>query len=254
MSKINRPRFDNPLFVAIDTIDVQRAASLAKAVAASAGGIKLGLEFFMANGIDGVHRVRAAAPDLPLFLDLKFHDIPNTVAGAVRAVASLAPALLTIHASGGPAMIKAAREAAAEAALRLGIDRPPAVVAVTVLTSMDDTDLMSVGQRGPASDQVLRLTDTALAHGAAGIVCAPTELVRLRTRFGAQPLMVVPGIRPANAARGDQKRVMTPADARAGGADVLVVGRPITDAADPAQAAAEIAAEIAAAAELTGAA
>lgn len=253
MSKITPPRFDNPLFVAIDTTDAGRAAALARAVASSVGGIKLGLEFFMANGAGGVQAVRSAAPDLPLFLDLKFHDIPNTVAGAVRAVAPLAPALLTIHASGGPAMIRAAREAAAEAADRLGIATPPAVVAVTVLTSLDDTDLMSVGQRGPSGDQVLRLTDTALAHGAAGVVCAPTELSRLRGRFGSQPLMVVPGIRPADAARGDQKRVMTPAEARSAGADVLVVGRPITGAEDPAEAAARIAGEIAAA-ELTGAA
>jgi orotidine-5'-phosphate decarboxylase len=223
-----------PLFVAIDTPEIGRAADLVRAVAPSAGGIKLGLEFFTANGPDGVRRV---LPDgTPLFLDLKFHDIPNTVAGAVRSALALAPSFLTLHAAGGGAMIRAAAEAASGGGCRL--------LAVTVLTSLDASDLASVGQLGPTLDQVRRLALLARESGADGIVCAPHEVAAVRAETGPDFTLMVPGIRPAWAAAGDQKRVMSPAEALAAGADHIVVGRPITGAADPAEAARRILGEM----------
>jgi len=221
----------NPVYCAIDTADSGRAADLAEALSTAVGGIKLGLEFFAANGPVGVARIVEAA-GLPLFLDLKFHDIPNTVAGAVRAVLGLEPALLTIHAGGGPAMIGAAREAAEMAG-----DTRPRILAVTVLTSLSDGDLEAVGQRRPALEQVRRLAAMAVDAGADGLVCSPREVADLRADLGDEVLLVVPGIRPAGTDQGDQKRVMTPAEAMAAGASHLVVGRPITGSADPAAAA-----------------
>lgn len=232
----------NPIFVAIDTDDVAVASSSAARLAGVVGGIKLGKQFFMANGPEGV---RAVLPDalrrsLPLFIDLKLHDIPNTVAGAVTSLArSLAPAYLTLHASGGAAMIAAAR-AAAET---FGADRPR-LLAVTVLTSMSDADLAEVGVPGRAEAQVVRLGRLAIANGADGLVCSPREIAPLRAALGDGPLLVTPGIRPAGAALGDQKRVMTPAEAMAAGASRMVIGRPITGAADPAAAAQAILDEI----------
>ncbi|HLU68221.1 MAG TPA: orotidine-5'-phosphate decarboxylase [Kofleriaceae bacterium] len=225
------------IFCALDTTDRAGAAKLAARLAGTVGGVKLGLEFFGAHGPAGVAAVKESA--LPLFLDLKFHDIPNTVAGAVRAVLPLAPALLTVHASGGRAMLEAARDAAAHA----GASRPK-IVAVTVLTSLDDGDLDAVGQRGPALDQVKRLAEIAQRAGIDGVVCSPREVAALRAQCGPGFLLVVPGIRPAWATAGDQKRVMTPAEAVAAGADHLVIGRPITGAPDPAEAARRIAAEL----------
>ncbi len=219
-----------PLFVAIDTPEIGRATDLVRAVAPAAGGIKLGLEFFTANGPDGVRRVLPEGT--PLFLDLKFHDIPNTVAGAVRSALALAPSFLTLHAAGGGAMMRAAAEAAAGSDCRL--------LAVTVLTSLDAGDLASVGQLGPTLDQVRRLALLARASGANGIVCAPHEVAAVRAETGPDFTLMVPGIRPAWAAAGDQKRVMSPAEALAAGADHIVVGRPITGAADPAEAARRI--------------
>jgi orotidine-5'-phosphate decarboxylase len=226
------------LIVAVDTTDQARAQALAGAVAPSCGMLKLGLEFYLANGAAGVR----AIDDLPVFLDLKLHDIPNTVAGGVRAVLKLAPRLLTLHASGGAAMIAAARTAA-EAA---GANRPR-LLAVTVLTSLDAAALAATGIADTPRAQVLRLARLALGHGADGLVCSAHEVAPLRDALGAGPLLVVPGIRPAGAAIGDQARTMTPAEAARAGADWLVVGRPVTEAADPAAAAAAIAAEIAAA-------
>jgi orotidine-5'-phosphate decarboxylase len=225
----------NPVFVALDTTDPAEAARLAGAVAPSVGGIKLGLEFFCANGPAGVRQVMGAGA-APLFLDLKLHDIPNTVAGAVRAVAPLAPYLLTVHAAGGPAMMRAAAEAAAEA-------RPdrPRIVAVTVLTSLDEADLAAIGIAGRVADQAARLADLALAAGLDGVVCSAHEAATLRRRLGPAAILVVPGIRPAGSALGDQKRVMNPAEAMAAGATHLVIGRPITGAPDPAAAARAIA-------------
>ncbi len=196
--------------------------------------IKLGLEFFVANGPAGV----ADLGDRRIFLDLKLHDIPNTVAGAVASVLRLRPAMLTLHACGGAAMIAAARRAADAS------PKPPLLLAVTVLTSLDAEALHETGVAGGPRQQVLRLARLALKAGADGLVCSAHEVAMLRDAFGAAPVLVVPGIRPAGAAAGDQARVMTPAEAVAAGADWLVVGRPITGAADPGAAAAAILAEM----------
>ena len=239
------------VLAAIDTADLDSAAMQAGRLGSAVGGLKLGLELFMAHGAAGYRRVAQAmrvqpstgAP-APIFLDLKFHDIPNTVAGAVRAVAPLEPLILNVHASGGAAMMQAARDAAAETADKLKLRRT-LLIAVTVLTSLDDHDLARVGQAAPARDQVLRLADLARESGLDGVVCSPREIEPLRARLGRDFLLVTPGIRPAWAATGDQKRVMTPEEAARAGADYLVIGRPITGDADPAAAARRIAAEVA---------
>jgi orotidine-5'-phosphate decarboxylase len=231
----------SPVFVAVDTADAARAADLAAALRGLVGGLKLGKEFFTAHGPEGIRRLGTGHR---LFLDLKFHDIPNTVAGAVRAAAALAPALLTVHASGGAAMLRAAVEAAAEAAQRAGVARPR-ILAVTVLTSLDDADLAAVGQIGPVADQVLRLAALARESGVDGVVCSPREIVPVRRLCGSDFLLVVPGVRPGGSADDDQKRTLTPGRALALGATHLVIGRPITQAADPAVAARAIAAELA---------
>lgn len=236
------PVSSNPIFVAIDTDDVATARDLALTLAGAVGGIKLGKQFFMANGPRGVHDVlpEAIRERLPLFIDLKLHDIPNTVAGAVTSLArSLAPAFLTLHASGGAAMVAAAREAAEG----FGAARPK-LLAVTVLTSMSDSDLADTGVSGGAEEQVVRLGRLAIANGADGLVCSPKEIAPLRAALGGEPLLVTPGIRPAGAALGDQKRVMTPAEAMRAGASRMVIGRPITGAGDPAAAAKAILEEI----------
>jgi len=226
-----RPR---GLIIALDTPDPARAALLAQAVAPHCGLLKLGLEFFAANGPAGVARIGGR----PVFLDLKLHDIPNTVAGAVRAVLPLRPAMLTLHAAGGPGMIAAAREAAEDGPGR------PILLAVTVLTSLDAAALAATGIAGTAREQVVRLGRLAIAAGADGLVCSAHELAPLRDALGDAPMLVVPGIRPAGSAVGDQARVASPRQAIADGADWLVVGRPITNAPDPAEAARAIAAEI----------
>lgn len=228
----------NPVYVAIDTVDVEKARNLRATLADRVGGIKLGLEFFVANGPAGIRAV-VEGGELPLFLDLKLHDIPNTVAGAVSATLPLAPRFLTIHASGGPAMIAAAAKAARAA----GPDRPR-ILSVTVLTSLDDDDLEAVGQRAPAVEQVERLARVARDAGADGVVCSPKEVATLRSALGPDFTLMVPGIRPIWSMSGDQKRVTTPAEAMAAGASHLVIGRPITDAADPAGAADRIAKEL----------
>jgi len=224
------------LIVSLDTTEIAQARRWLDAVAPYCGITKVGLEFFLANGPDGVR----ALGDRPLFLDLKLHDIPNTVGRAVSAVLPLAPRLLTLHAAGGPAMVAAAR-AAAEA---VGAERPR-LLAVTVLTSLDAEAMAATGVAGGVREQVLRLARLAIAAGADGLVCSAHEVAMLREALGPVALLVVPGIRPAGAAVGDQARTMTPRAAAAAGADWLVVGRPITAAADPGAAAAAIAAEIA---------
>jgi orotidine-5'-phosphate decarboxylase len=223
------------LIAALDTTDPQRARGWASAVAPHCGMLKLGLEFYLANGAAGVRLI----DDRPVFLDLKLHDIPNTVAGGVRAVLPLRPALLTLHAAGGGAMIAAAR-AAAEAA---GSARPK-LLAVTVLTSMDAETLHEIGVAGGPRQQVLRLARLAIAAGADGVVCSAHEVQAVRASLGPGPLIVVPGIRPAGSDKGDQARTMTPREAADAGADWLVVGRPITAAADLRAAAGAIAAEL----------
>ncbi len=219
------------LIVALDTAERQTALRWASAVAPHCGLVKLGLAYFAGQGPAGV----AAIGGVPVFLDLKLHDIPATVAAAVRALAPLAPAMLTLHAGGGPAMIAAARRAAGESGMRTKL------LAVTVLTSLDDADLNSLGVPDGAAAQVVRLAGLALEAGADGLVCSAREVASLRRRFGPAPVLVTPGIREPGAAAQDQARVMSPAEAVAAGADYLVVGRPVTQAADPAVAAAHFA-------------
>lgn len=231
----------NPVFCAIDTTDIVRASRLAAQIAAHVGGLKLGLEFFCANGPEGVRQV-ARASGKEIFLDLKLHDIPNTVASAVVAVMPLRPRYLTLHAGGGLAMLKAAREAAYEAADKVDA-APPKLIGVTVLTSFDAADLARVGVPGKVLDQARRLAGIAAEAGLDGLVCSAHEAKALKAEFG-QLLRIVPGIRPPWAAAQDQKRVMTPAEALAEGADILVIGRPICKADDPADAAWRIAADI----------
>lgn len=233
------------IFCAVDTPDLAAAQTLAQQVRGVVGGLKLGLEFFAAHGPAGVQAV-TARQGVPLFLDLKFHDIPNTVAGAVRAAVGLTPAFLTVHAAGGAAMLRAAAEAATDEAARLGVSRPR-LLAVTVLTSLDATDLTAIGvTAATVAAQVLHLATLAQACGIDGVVCSPHEVAGLRAQVPADFLLMVPGIRPSGSAAGDQKRAATPAAALAAGADRLVIGRPITQAADPRRAAERIAAEIAA--------
>ncbi len=222
------------ILVAIDTPDQSVAVQTADGVRAEVGGLKVGLEFFNSHGPDGV---RAVAGDAPLFLDLKFHDIPNTVAGAVRsAVAACRPMMLNVHAAGGAAMMAAAVSASRETAATVDL-APPLMIAVTVLTSLDDSDLEAVGQIPPARDQVVRLARLAQEAGCDGVVCSAREIEALRSACGPDFRLVVPGIRPAGSAADDQKRTMTPRDAVDAGADYLVIGRPITRAPDPAAAA-----------------
>jgi orotidine-5'-phosphate decarboxylase len=223
------------LIVALDTADANQARVWAEAVAPSAGLLKLGSEYFLANGAEGFRAIGGT----PIFLDLKLHDIPNTVAGGVRAVLPLRPRMLTVHASGGAAMIRAAHEAASGAES----DRPM-ILAVTVLTSLDQADLVAVGVAATPAEQVLRLARLAIEAGADGLVCSPLEVAMLRQSLGPAVKLVVPGIRPEGAASDDQARTMTPSGAIAAGADWIVVGRPITGAHDPGMAAAAIAAGI----------
>jgi orotidine-5'-phosphate decarboxylase len=233
-----RPRLA-PVFCAVDTIELAFAARCAQAAAAAGFGLKLGKEFFTAYGPTEVRAILPAGT--PLFLDLKFHDIPNTVAGAVRSAAvAMGPMMLTVHATGGPAMIRAAVEGAKAARQR------PMILAVTALTSLDASDLAAIGVTEDVSTYVKRLARLAQDNGADGVICAATEITMLRETCGPDFRLVVPGIRPKGSAAGDQKRVMTPAEALRLGADHLVIGRPITDAADPEASARAIADEIAA--------
>ena len=221
-----------PIFVAIDTPDLERARELATSVKSHAGGVKLGLEFFCANGPAGVRDI--ASIGLPIFLDLKLHDIPNTVAKAVQALRPLEPAILTVHAAGGRAMMEEAKAAAPE---------KTRVVAVSVLTSLDGDDLKSIGVAGDPAAQVERLAALARDSGVDGIVCSGAEVKAARKSW-PNGFFVVPGVRPQGAEAGDQKRVVTPRAALGDGASILVVGRPVTGAADPGAALQAIAAAL----------
>ncbi|QNN64215.1 orotidine-5'-phosphate decarboxylase [Sphingomonas rhizophila] len=222
----------SPIFVAIDTPDLDRARAIATAVKGQAGGVKLGLEFFSHNGRHGVMEI--AELGLPIFLDLKFHDIPNTVAKAIQALAPVVPAVMTVHAAGGRAMMEAAK-AAAPADTR--------VVGVTVLTSLDAGDLGSIGVAADPHAQVERLAALAQEAGLDGIVCSGNEVAAARKAW-KDGYFVIPGIRPAQSGVGDQKRVMTPRAAMDAGASMLVIGRPVTEAEHPAAALREIAATL----------
>ena len=222
----------SPIYVAIDTPDLERAKAIAAKVHNHVGGIKLGLEFFTGNGRAGVREM--AAFGLPIFLDLKLHDIPNTVAKAIQALRPLEPAILTVHAAGGRAMMEDAKAAA-----------PPGtkIVAVTVLTSLDGSDLQSIGLAADPHKQVERLTELAREAGLDGVVCSGNEVAAAKAIW-PDGFFVVPGVRPADFSAGDQKRVVTPRQALDAGASILVIGRPITQAADPDQAARAIAATL----------
>ncbi|MBA4353750.1 MAG: orotidine-5'-phosphate decarboxylase [Novosphingobium sp.] len=215
----------NPIYLALDLPRLDAAIALAQKIKGHVGGLKLGLEFFCAHGHHGVHEV--AKVGLPIFLDLKLHDIPNTVAGAMQSIHVLEPAIVTVHASGGRAMMEDAKAAAGERTK---------VVAVTVLTSLDDADLNGMGVAGSAYDQALRLADLAQEAGLDGIVCSGHEVAAIHRRW-KNGYFVVPGLRPADGKLGDQKRAVTPRAARDSGASVLVIGRPISRAEDPVAAA-----------------
>ena len=215
----------NPVYLALDLPQLDAAKALATKVKGHIGGLKLGLEFFCAHGSHGVHEI--AQLGLPIFLDLKLHDIPNTVAAAMQAIHVLEPAIVTVHASGGRAMMEDAKAAAAEGTK---------VVAVTMLTSLEERDLARQGIGGTPHDHVMRLTELAQASGVDGIVCSGQE-VGAAHRQWKDGFFVVPGLRPAGTSSGDQKRTVTPRQARDDGASVLVIGRPISRADDPMQAA-----------------
>jgi orotidine-5'-phosphate decarboxylase len=225
-------RFPNPVFVALDTPDLGQARAIAASVGPYVGGLKIGLEFITALGPKGIEAIVEFGR--PVFADMKFHDIPNTVAGASRALARLGVSIFNVHVAGGEAMMRAAVDAAA------GIDPGICVIGVTVLTSIDDAALDAVGQRGPAHAQVERLAKLAKSSGLHGVVCSAQEIALVRKAAGQDFLVATPGIRPPGADLADQRRVMAPAEA-AQGADILVIGRPITAAPDPVEAAKAIA-------------
>ena len=219
----------NPIYLALDFPRLETAEAVARKVAGHIGGLKLGLEFFCAHGHHGVHEI--AKIDLPIFLDLKLHDIPNTVAGAMQAIHVLQPSIVTVHAGGGRAMMEDAKAAAGEHCK---------VVGVTLLTSLDESDMAATGIGGSAHDQVMRLADLAHSSGLDGIVCSGHEVASVHSQW-KDGFFVVPGLRPADphgkGSHGDQKRTVTPRQARDAGASVLVIGRPIARAEDPVAAA-----------------
>lgn len=220
---------------------MDKAYSLAQAVGPHVGAIKLGLQFFTAHGAAGVRLLSEQRQ--PIFLDLKFHDIPNTVAKAIEATAGINTFMMTVHTSGGRTMLQRAIDASMRVADMTGQERP-LVIGVTVLTSMDQDDLDMVGVRAPLHEQVLRLADLAQSSGLDGVVCSPYEIDMIKRQCGHDFKLVVPGIRPAGSEKGDQKRILSPKEAVDKGADYIVIGRPITDAPDPAKAAQEILASL----------
>jgi orotidine-5'-phosphate decarboxylase len=226
------------LIVALDVPDAGSALALVNRLERTCSWFKVGMELFTAAGPPVVESLVARGHSV--FLDLKFCDIPNTVAGAVRSAATLGVSLLTVHALGGPAMLESAQSALA------GFSDPPQLLAVTLLTSMDQAQCRSVGLGNAPAEQVELLARLGMAAGLRGFVCSPQEVAALRALTGPEGTLVVPGIRPAGASTGDQKRIATPADALRNGASLLVIGRPITQAPDPAVAAEAILEEMAA--------
>jgi orotidine-5'-phosphate decarboxylase len=236
---IEKPLAANPkdhLAIALDLPDAKQALALVDSLGDTCQWFKVGMELYYAAGNSFVHELRSRG--FNVFLDLKLHDIPNTVAGAVRSATQAGASLLTIHASGGAAMMAAAVEAASAPGA-------PKLLAVTVLTSMDANDLAATGVAGTPAEQVLRLAKLAKAAGIDGMVCSTEEVSTLRAELGPETMLVVPGIRPSGAATEDQRRIATPGTAISQGASMLVVGRPITRATDPASAARAILEEIA---------
>ncbi len=233
---MTRTELASPICVALDSGDPGALLRLAATVGDSVGAIKIGLTSFATGGPD---LVRPLMPSHPVFLDLKLHDIPAQVGGAISEIANLGVAWTTVHAAGGAAMLQAAADAAPDELMVLG---------VTILTSLDDSDLDRIGLTAPAESAVLRLAELALEAGIRGLVCSPLEVGAVRERFGSRaeggPFLVVPGIRPAGSDIGDQRRTLGPREALEAGADLLVIGRPITQAPDPAAAAREVAEEL----------
>jgi orotidine-5'-phosphate decarboxylase len=220
------------VFCALDTADLNRAVEWAKAIGPVTGALKLGLEFFSSFGPAGVEKVRNAAPDAQIFLDLKFHDIPNTVAQAVKTVTTnLAPAYANVHSTGGVDMMEAALASCAS---------PTKLLAVTILTSLSNEALDKIGYKGDTQQQAVHLAILTKEARLAGVVCSPLEIEMIRRICGDDFELMVPGIRPIGSNNNDQKRVMTPSDAIQKGATHLVIGRPITSAKDPAKAATDI--------------
>jgi orotidine-5'-phosphate decarboxylase len=231
------------IITALDVPTMDQALSLAERLGASGGFVKVGLELYSAAGPEVVHRLKNLGRDI--FLDLKYHDIPNTVASAARIAASLGASLCTMHASNGRAAMTAAAEALSSAPVDSRTGRRPALLAVTILTSLSDQEMGEVSpSHDTLQDRVQRLARLAWDCGCDGLVCSPTDLPGLRAVLGPEPLIVTPGIRPAGADAGDQHRIATPAEAMAAGADFLVIGRPITKAPDPGAALEAIAAEL----------
>lgn len=220
------------LFPSIDTPDIDRALHFAKIAEETKQGLKLGLEFFNSNGPQGVAKIRDACPDLSFFLDLKYHDIPNTVRAAVREASKLDIDYINVHASGGIEMMKYALEGAHTGAEAAGV-RTPKVLGVTILTSLDEEDLDLIGYLGSTDEMVQRLARLVQESGLAGIVCSAMEIKMIRRNMGNDFTLMVPGIRPSGSDVGDQKRIMTPKKALKDGATHLVIGRPITKADDP---------------------
>jgi orotidine-5'-phosphate decarboxylase len=220
-----------PIAVALDAPDLETALRWAEAVGPHVSTVKIGLELYLRDGADAVRKVREASGGRDIFLDLKLHDIPNTVAGAARSVAELAPTYLTVHAAGGVDMVRAAVESLPHTK----------VAGVTVLTSLSNADLDVIGLRGPSRDAVRRLALLAVRGGARALVCSPHEVADVRREVGPDITLITPGVRPAGTDVGDQSRVATPERTLADGADLLVIGRPITSAPDPGDAARSIA-------------
>jgi orotidine-5'-phosphate decarboxylase len=212
-----------PVAVALDVSDLAAAGRAAASVADVVMAMKIGLQLFTAEGPAAVEKLRAEAPQLSVFLDLKLHDIPATVRGAAKSLAGLRPDILTVHALGGEAMVAAAAEQLPDTK----------IAAVTILTSHTDEDLQRIGVDGPLSTAVVRLAAQSVAAGARALVCSPREVAAVRAAVGPDVLIITPGIRPAGAGADDQARISTPRQAVAAGADLLVIGRPITAAADP---------------------
>ncbi|MGE3623522.1 MAG: orotidine-5'-phosphate decarboxylase [Bdellovibrionales bacterium] len=227
----------NPVFCALDTSEIDKAKKLADVLHDRVAGYKLGLEFFLRHGWEGYRII--ADFGLPIFLDLKLHDIPNTVAGAMQSLLPFQPQFITLHAAGGEAMMRAAAEAKKSA------KSPPKLLAVTVLTSLDARDLTAVGQTPDPARQALCLARLAKDSGMDGVICSPEEVKDLRAACGPDFILMVPGIRPSWAMTNDQKRVTTPREAIDAGATYLVIGRPITGAENPGEAASRILAELA---------